>query len=340
MKNHHGVLALVLVGCGAEPLGEVAAPLEPADDCDLLNCPGNSNLLGVLAPYELDETGDMFSSRGLRISGIWRQGEPLAAFRVTGTSPRAMTATAPVKTYKGFGLVGLKLRLEHTGGQQYDLRIVEYLSGKVPYYTGGAEIEGYYILYQEVGSPTLQRELCPYASHFDAGVKGTYAVFWKGDRYDPETGEIYKSDEAVGPWFNISCAGEATIKMLRTKTGGAVNPDSPVEQRQATLNMFTASYCGPRGPLLTTHGQPFTKLGQPIAWNDLSGPNQIGDVSSYEAVWNEDGAVCLTDPRKVDRGKINCGHEIKSCGTAPTAEMIMNWDSHGWLLSGNPPPDP
>ncbi|HSK02326.1 MAG TPA: ADYC domain-containing protein [Kofleriaceae bacterium] len=337
MKNHHWVVTLVLIGCGVEPLEEVAAPLGPSDDCDLLNCPGNSNLLGVLAPYELDETGVKFSSRGLRISGMWRNGEPIAVFRVDGTSPRAATATY---TYKETALIGLKLRLEHENGKFFDLRIAGYLSGKVPYYTGGSEIEGYRILYEDTEQPGKERELCPYASHFDGTVEGTYAVFWKGDRYDPETGEIWASNEAVGPWFNISCAGEATIKMLRTRTGGAVAPESSVKQRQATLNMFTASYCGPRGPLLTTDNQPFTKLGQALTWNDLSGPNEIGTVWTYEAVWDERGAVCLTQPRMVDRATIDCGRKIKSCGTSEMADKIANWASYGWLLSANPPPEP
>ncbi len=338
MKNSLCVVALVLVGCAAgEPGVEIVAAQLGSDDCELLNCPGNSNLMGVLAPYELHETGAEFSSRQLRISGMWRYGQPVTAIEVLGASLRATTGLG---TLQGGGLIGLRMRLEHESGQMFELRIDSYLTAKVPYYNyvgAPSEIEGFHIVYRVVGE-RREQELCPYATHDDAGVNGTWAVFWKGDRYDPETGHIFASDDQVGPWFNISCAGEATIKMLRTKTGGAVAPASPVERRQATLNMFTASYCGPTGPLVTTNNQPFTMLGQPLVWNDLYAPNQLGAVESYEAVWDESGAVCLTTPRHVPLADIDCGHEIPSCGETAASEQIANWDSYGWLLSANPFP--
>jgi hypothetical protein len=113
--------------------------------------------------------------------------------------------------------------------------------------------------------------------------------------------------------------------MLRTRTGGAVAPLSPVDQRKATLNFFMAAYCGP-------DGDRYTKLGRPIAWSDLSGPNEIGLVVTYEAVWGPNGAVCLNTPRMVSKQRVAC--KIQSC----KEDVIDNWPAHGWLLSGNPPP--
>lgn len=314
------ILALVMLGgCAADEPSE-SSTVQALAGCDPLVCPGNSNLLGVLGPYELDETGVQFSPRGYRIAGMWHGAAAVSDLDVPGA---ALEATTGAGLLSGPGLIGLRLRIEHSSGGAFELQIDGYLTAKVPYYVGGPnEIEGYHVVYRMAGERETH-ELCPYETYNDAGVPGTWAVFWKGDRYDPDTGLITASNAGVGPWFNISCAGEATIKMLRARTGGAVAPASPVAQRQATLNMFTAAYCGPTG-------QRYTKLGVPLAWSDLSGPSAIGAVSSREAVWNEDGAVCLDTPRLYSLAEIDCS--IPTC----TATTNASWPLLGWSLSGTP----
>ena len=91
-------------------------------------------------------------------------------------------------------------------------------------------------------------DLCPYVDLFENGVQGTWAVIWKGDRIDPVTGIFYAHDAGVGNWFNISCAGESTTKMLMAGAGGAVNPDHAL-QRQATLECSARATV--RGPSAT-----------------------------------------------------------------------------------------
>lgn len=320
-------VAVVFGGCAIE---EVVEPeggdeLEGVSgqallDCNPLVCPGNSDLLAALGPYELDATGGKISSRGFRITGMQLNGLPVTNLAIPGASLRATTAAG---IHSGPNLIGLRLTVGHESGQAFDLVIDSYLTSKVPYYAGGSpDIEGFRILYGESGT-RITKELCPYTTHYDGGVAGTWAVFWKGDRYAPKTGKIFASNAAVGPWFNISCAGEAPIKMLRARTGGAVAPLSPVGQRQATLNMFTAAYCGPSG-------ERYTKLGKSIAWSDLSGPSAIGAVASHEAVWSEAGAECISMPRMVTLAEINCS--IPKC----TAADLGAWQADGWLLSGNP----
>jgi hypothetical protein len=113
-------------------------------------------------------------------------------------------------------------------------------------------------------------------------------VFWKGGRYDPDTGEIFASGADVEDWFNISCAGEASIDMLRTGTGGAVAPDTSRPLRQAVLNMVMAKYCPPP--------ERYTVLGHPLYWDGTTA-RLTGTTASYEAIWNERGAVCVDTPR-------------------------------------------
>jgi len=299
-------------GVSAQPLG---------GGCNDLICPGNSDIIAALGPFELDAARLESSSRGFRIAGIKLGGHSVLDLQIDGTAVHAMTSAGMAT---GPGIIGMTMTLSHKSGATFDLVVDGYLSTKVPYYAGGPnEIEGYHIAYREPATREL-KDICPYKD-YDAGVARTWAVFWKGDRYDPDTGLIYASGAAVGSWFNLSCAGEATIKMLRARTGGAVAPGSPVAQRQATLNMFTASYCG-------ATGQRYTELGQDLAWSDLSGPSQMGPVASHEAIWSESGAVCLSTPRLYPLDKINCAIPRPPC----TAAMIGDWESYGWLVSGNP----
>jgi len=302
-------------------------------NCDPLNCTGNSDLIALLGPYELNEDRKSSNSRGFVIAGVEHPKWGITDFVVNGTSPVATTTDGG--KLSGANLVGLKLTLHYEDpahvypSQDYFLEIAQYLSNPeggsgVKYYTGEySQINGYYVKYNVSSSPEgPQFDLCPYTD-VEPDMVGSWAVFWKGDRIDPRGGRIWASNGAVDSWFNISCAGEAPVKMLRARTGGAVAPQSPVEQRQATLNMFTASYCGP-------NGHRYTHLGVPITWSDKSGPNQIGQVASYEAVWNQNGAVCLVHPRL---------GAWPGCSIDPCEPlMITKWSSLGWLLSGNPPP--
>jgi hypothetical protein len=321
MMNSWWMVALALGGCAVDKMEGISV-YSGEIDCDPLVCPGNSDLLGLLGPYELDQTGAQVSSRGWRITDVKLKGGTVTGFHVAGATLHAADADGP-KT--GAGLAGLQLTLQHTGtdgGQTVELQVIE--ATDVLSYAGvpNHHVQGFHVNYNIVGG--ARGKLCPYSTS-DQGITDDWVVFWKGDRLDPVTGQIFASDSAVGPWFNLSCAGEAPIKMLRAGAGGAVAPGSPVDQRQATLNMFTASYCG-------ATGRRYTRLGQRLAWTDVSSGRPIGTVSSYEAVWTAGVAACLGTPRMVDRSEVQC--EIPICSRS----MIENWQSAGWLLSGNPPP--
>jgi hypothetical protein len=327
MTKNSFVVALAIAGC------VIGAGESVAGTCDPLNCPGNSDLIALLGPYELDRAGVQYSSRGFLIIGMTHNGLPATELEIIGPRPQVKVGT---QVLKDAALVGLKLTLHYRPTNTlYTLEFQAYT--RVPYYVSNVgAFPGYQISYTEGGaasppSPAPPQRLCPYVEHVDRGVDSSWAVLWEGDRYDPFTGAIFASDvgsvKGVGSWFNISCAGEATIKMLRARTGGAIDLQSPVDQRQATLNMFTAAYCGPTG-------QRFTQLGQPIAWSDLSGPNPIGDVKSHEAVWTAAGAACLDVPRLVQPSQVTCALPPPPCSSS----MITNWSQHGWLLSGTPDP--
>lgn len=307
-------------------------------DCDPLICPGNSDIIAALGPYELSTNPTQVSSRGYRLVSIKKGGVQLASFDVngaslTGTMPGPLPASPPIPIGGPPDWIGTRFRVqEMTSGQTLDLIIEAYMY--VPFFdnTKPVKIVGYMMKYQRIAPlRSHERDLCPYKDELGSNDAKTWAVFWKGDRYRPDTGEIFASGLGlesaghVGDWFNISCAGEATIKMLRTEIGNAVRPFSPQPLSQATLNMFTAKYC----PDATR----YTKLGQKLTWDDKWSSHTLGDIASFEAIWTETGAYCLNTPRMVQREEIAC--EIDECDAA----TLASWTTHGHLLSGNPKPD-
>lgn len=124
----------------------------------------------------------------------------------------------------------------------------------------------------------------------------TSVLLLDGERYDPQTKTVIPESDS---WTTMACRGHALAKM---KLMG-FSPDdvygSGWEQRQATLKMITADYCGT--------GTSFTALGTPLDWidelahfeeEDMSGPGNL------EAQWNENGATCLNDPRVANPAEV------------------------------------
>jgi hypothetical protein len=309
-----------------EPETSVATQaLLPCDD--VLICPGNSDILGALGPYELSTNPADVSPRGFQLLSIKKGGIPLAVFQVAGASLSG-ALPGPIMMPSAPDFVGTRFRIRHTSGQEIDLIIEAYQ--QVPFFdaTKISRIMGFMIKYQMISPIRGDREdLCPYKDELGSGLARTWAIFWKGERYNPDTGEIFASGlgnlpHNVGDWFNISCAGEATIKMLRDEIGTAVTPGSPLDLSQATLNMWTAKYC-------PDDATRYTKLGQRVSWDDTWSSAKLGLTKSYEAIWTPDGAACLDVPRMVSRSEVLC--EIPTC-----KEMVDDWDTHGHLITGNP----
>lgn len=309
-----------------EPETSVATQaLLPCDD--VLICPGNSDILGALGPYELSTNPADVSPRGFQLLNIKKGGIPLAVFEVAGASLKG-ALPGPIMLPGAPDFVGTRFRLRHTSGQEIDLIIEAYQH--VPFFdaTKTSRIVGFLMKYQMISPIRGDREdLCPYKDELGSGLARTWAIFWKGERYSPDTGKIFASGlgnlpHQVGDWFNISCAGEAMIKVLRDEIGTAVTPGSPVDLSQATLNMWTAKYC-PADPTR------YTRLGQRVSWDDKWSSAKLGLTSSYEAIWTPEGAACLDVPRMVEREEVLC--ELPTC-----KEMVDDWDTHGHLISANP----
>lgn len=121
------------------------------------------------------------------------------------------------------------------------------------------------------------------------GMDATEAVVFEGDRVNSGTKRMEAS--ANDRWFNLGCAGH-TLSKLRL-THNTVHSQAPAlprawEQRQATLKMLVADYCG--------GGTAFTVAGQPLVWKG-TGVDYFSSPRRFEARWTEAGAACLYEPR-------------------------------------------
>jgi hypothetical protein len=315
-------------GCVAGDL-EVGVVTSAFEACTTVNCPGNSDVLGGLGPYELSMNMAEVSSRGFWFdkTAVTQQlgggpFVPLTDFAIVGGSMRAKRLGAPIKDWD---MVGTRIPVNHVDGRRFVLRLVTYERGAYYDETVDPIIDGYYIKYQELNTDRQWKDLCPNKDYDDPrpDVVGTSAVFWQGDRFDPATGQIIASDDAVGDWFNISCSGDAALKMVRAKASGVTAADIPWVIKQSTLNMFTAKYC----PGDATR---YTHVGVAIDWSDKTGSNQLSEPSTDEAVWNEHGAICLTNRRSAEDGELAC--KLDPC----TKDQLASWKTYGNLRSGNP----
>lgn len=301
------------------------------------NCLGNSPIAGALGPYEFDLTGVEPSSRKWKLypRSFEKLGWPLTNVQVAGARltatwwPGGFVANSP-QFIQDWQLIDTTFRMHHETDGDFEFKIAT--ATPVTYYPNAAvamdlpPMWAYYILYRDVKNARDEfRRLCPYTDAFDSGLSGDWAVFWRGDRYRPDTGKIIASGTGaggVGNWVNLSCAGEATIKMLRSAVGEAVAPDSERTLRQSVFNMFMAQFC----PNSTKR---YTVLGQDLFWEGT--PHTVTGVGVAEAIWNEDGAICLDTQRTYEAGdaKADCG--LPSC-----ARMLPGWQGHGKLYSFTP----
>lgn len=204
-------------------------------------------------------------------------------------------------------LIGAKLPV-WSGKTQYVLTITR--ARRTPYFVGASGEVGAYGFAWSTGTvyETGPRvELCngidelrkniagaggadsPYVAEELLGLDVLDAVAFEGDRVDAT--KLTMASRADDTWFNIGCAGHTLAKLLLTRN--TVHSQAPKlarawAQRQATLKMLSADYCGT--------GQAFTVSGQALVWQ--------GDAMSFhraprelEARWTERGAQCLNAPR-------------------------------------------
>ncbi|MBZ5711642.1 ADYC domain-containing protein [Nannocystis pusilla] len=215
----------------------------------------------------------------------------------------------------GQGLTGLRIELGNALGETEYIHVLGYTSLIESWAVGTKPMSAYALAYADTETGRLVN-VCP---DYYADPYATVVTIIDGERYDGTTKSVMPNEAG---WITLACEGQAVYKMKRLGYGPHINfantpKPSTVEQRNATLRMITATYCG--------HSKNFTSYtqeGTKILW-----ANQVGNVdwrkagALPEAVWDQNGAVCWNTHRST---------LVPNCDPVPcTAADVGEWMT--WL---------
>lgn len=302
MSSHRSSLALAVgltLGLGAcslasEEEATLGEEVQSIRECPEDTCGSNSPRVEAFDFHELSTIGRA-NAQGMRIVSA-TLGRSRATLKVDRGRLFADTKGGVVS---GAGLVGLIINVTvpvDNTTRNYALEIRGYRDLIYPVPSGSKDYTGAYVVeYVDVFGE--RHNLCGGRGSQDLpadegfGQKAGEALFFEGDRVDTERMTIGTAFE--GSWFNIGCAGHTLAKLHLTRNStasGAASFGHQHADRQATLKMFVADYCGT--------GVPFTVAGQPLAWRDPQGVMDFyGIPTTLEARWTERGASCIGVPR-------------------------------------------
>jgi hypothetical protein len=288
---------------GAPEVGDRAYYVSSSDDCPRWRCGYNTSEINGKSLQELNLDGEA-NADGVELVGFLPPAGLLLNYALD-TDGDALVARGGLlgnSTLRGPALVGGALLLKVDG-----LVIPVVIAGYeevTSWADGGAPVPAYALVYADLDAPLLQRSVC----------KGTLldplqasVVILAGDRYDLDAKTVSAGDDG---WLTLACAGSAAAKMALLGYGpnadvdGEDAPPTPA-QRQATLKMITADYCG--------DGHSYTADGTPLRWENAAGTVIAPDVepSDLEAIWSANGALCLDTPRIADPADVAC--DLPSC---------------------------
>lgn len=335
------VLGLVFVASGCGP--KLAyAPTLPPDPCSATwGCGTNAASLGDGLPFhELDLDGAR-NDKGVKFVGYTdAKGAPMDfevdKDRIDATDQAALKGTMVV--------------LENQNGDRFDVKIDDV--GKTDYWVHptGEGLPTYTFKYRPKGGPDQWIPLCngkevpaDWTARVGVGTE-LLALVFTGDRYDVKAKTVTTISTppntfrpATSRWFNVACAGTALAKMhlLRhTEAGSTASLTTTRDQRQAMLKMLTDDICGT--------GRSFTRDGMPVYYMDQRDwypvpPFDPQKARSVEAIWNQDGGICLNVPRR----QSELGTAVRAAVTTeciahhkpdppPCEQKVTKWNMANW----------
>lgn len=284
---------------------DLSATEQESRPCHGLVCGFNSPEMDHNGFHELAKDGTP-NDQGFAIKGLVKAGL-LYQLDVSNGELSGTRSGSPRLDHAG--LVGAEIHVER-GRDSFRIRVARV--GTMPYFSPPADpIETYVLEYGRVQygeSPTLWTNVCggrwvppeeiatgPWGDVKQPGNPETYgqvaleSILFDLDRFDLKTMTLNSVPDPG--WFNIGCAGHTLSKLHLTHntiaSQGAAHAKHWAE-RQATLKMLTADYCG--------DGTPFTVAGQRLDWQG-GGVEYYSAPLALEARWTENGAACLDTPR-------------------------------------------
>jgi len=237
-------------------------------------------------------------------------------------------------------------------GKRFDIRI-GYVSPTstvdewfwIPPYDRVEAYEFYYSPALDTSAPSLvhdEQPLCS-AGKNDPTIPKIRAIVFTGDVYDPDRKTVTIVDPVKG-WINIACWMSLPYKLHLLGHTSAANTrlgiGTPQPKRQALMRAISMTACDNSisyttpGTLITMHESQ--NLLPPTS-------DYLDPTAKYEAIWNADGAVCMSWQRKATSDddyaqrraliESQCGHAIPPCSLL----TLWTWPAWGSVLTGVPP---
>lgn len=319
--------SLFCAGCGLDSAPGHAARLdgeqttissvETDPTCPDWGCGTNSATVGDGVVFdELDGSG--LDTGAVRITRATRYGQAVELHVVRHSLFAVATdGSESVYTYSQLNDTLIELTGTTSNGEvrSYELRI-DSVSDRHRFWSGKSDVvPSYRISSRPKDNNTgIRMPICKVSLPPGEVPSGSEhdAIVFEGDHYD--AGAKTVTDSSSTTRFRLACVGTAPAKlhlMRHTRAGGwtqneEVEPGglpsfyTPVASRQAMLKMFTADYCG-TGRSFTVDGRPL-KYGDKNRWYPgtptlLSQGELLPGDGVLEALWDENGALCLEEPR-------------------------------------------
>ena len=292
-------------------------------DCEEIVC-GNAAALDDHPFWELDQSKVAYSPvGGFRIKSFRTAGDVPLVLRVQGF---VLLGINGVQIIGPMGLIGAKLVIESRIGPQYEMTLEAV--GSIPYLELGnvdPPIPTYRWRYRRIGATNDAPDtfLCR-SDDIHYGEKD--AVMFAGDRYSKATGTVIATGREAEPWFNIACNDAALWKMAVFRFVEAARRlprfDTDVADRTAAIRAIRADYCG--------NNVAWTESGTAVDWANRRAWLTINAVAypNVEAIWDENGAICLSKPRKTPIGMITCWDPSKVCDG-----LVGSWTARGRMIT-------
>ncbi len=275
------------------------------DPCPKLGCGSNSPYLGAEF-HELDWTGAQANAEGFRLLSLEKLNPPNMVpdtYRpiVTGGVLSGVSTTPNVPDLHGVALTDAYFVVTNDNTRESFHILITHVSNSQLFWRAPTQsLETYELKWRPaLSGATVPRPLCtnPPNDKMDPDVAQIVspleAILFTGDRYDRTTLRVSATrPRASGTWFNIACSGNVMSKLfLNRHTAASETAAFPttLEMRQAMLKMYTSDVCGT--------GDAFTVQGTPLLWVNTAGWTSSVSYSHPEAMWNSQGAVCLTTHR-------------------------------------------
>jgi hypothetical protein len=300
---------------------------QQAQGCPWAFC-GNTPKLGNVF-HELDMTMRAFSPLGAYRIKSFRKGGIDLTLIVEGFHVIGKTAGGLVWT--DVQLKDAVLVIEPKDGTSlFEVKIADVSS--ITYYEGGNDgttIPTFKLTYEQVvGNNRGPTEfVCPQGS---VSTIDRHALLFTGDRYDPVKGDVIAMGDATTyPWFNVACNDDSVWKaalMRHVWAARGLGFETDQNDHTTAVRAIRADYCG--------NGHAYTQLGTQVDWANRGGWLTLGSGLMVEAIWDQNGAACLRNPRLASIDSKSLGCEIRLC----TSDDVSDWIANGYRFYTKVPP--